>query len=74
MTRVLASWVDFAREAPDLFLSTYRSAARVCEIINDEERAAGEEPTDREAIATALMEPLEASGAIEKAKGAGRAP
>ena len=60
MTRTLQAWCDEARERRALFMAIPPggSAANLCRLIQDEERAAGEPVSDRETISGALLDAL----------------
>ena len=75
MTRILAESCRTAAEFPALYLATHNSADRVVREIQAAERAAGEPPTGREAIAAALLAALRGGGirdANAPARGDGR--
>ena len=59
LTRTLSGYVRTARKYPNLFLCMRKSAKRLCEEINEEERKHGEQETDWEKISDELLKAVE---------------
>ena len=68
MTGELGKWVESAREAPELFLSTWVSARAVCDAVRADQRKAGEPESDDESIADAILAAVEPALGKERGK------